>query len=91
MWKYKITFAENFTVHRADKYQMITFAQNSSAQIFCIVNVKGAKAQKIWLKILILKYDLSKSLSKEMWCKMADTKKFVDFIYKKIKSACNLR
>ena len=26
-------------------------------------------------KVLILKYDFGKSLSKEMWCKMADTKK----------------
>jgi len=39
---------------------------------------KGTRAQKIGLKstyLKKLKYDLGKSLSKEMWCKMADTKK----------------
>ena len=29
-------------------------------------HVKGARAQKIGLKVLILKYDLGKSLSKEI-------------------------
>ena len=37
---------------------------------------EGARAQKkLGWKVLILKYDFGKSLSKEMWCKMADTKK----------------
>ena len=36
--------------------------------------IKGARAQKLGWKVLILKYDLGKSLSKEMWCKIADTK-----------------
>jgi len=30
--------------------------------------------------VLILKYDLGKSLSKEMWCKMADIKK-IEYIF----------
>ena len=42
------------------------------------INIKGARAQKIRLKVLFLKYDLGKTLSKEMWCKMADTKKDFD-------------
>jgi len=32
-------------------------------------------------KVPILKYDLGKSLSKEMWCKMADTKNNFDYIF----------
>ena len=31
--------------------------------------------RKLGWTVLILKYDLGKSLSKETWCKMADTKK----------------
>jgi len=46
---------------------------------------KGARAQKMVWKELILKYDLGKSLSKEMWCKMADTNFFLEFRFKKIK------
>ena len=45
------------------------------------VYFKGARAQKIGLKVLILKYHLGKSLSKEMWCKMADTKTNFDYIF----------
>jgi len=52
--------------------------------------IKEARAQKIGLKS-ILKYDLCKSLSKELCCKMADTKTFVDYIFEKMKNACNLR
>ena len=40
---------------------------------------------RIGLKVLILKYDLGKSLSKEMWCKLADTKKILDYIFKRWK------
>ena len=36
-------------------------------------------------KILILKYDFGKSLSKEMWRKIADTKTFLDYKFKKMK------
>jgi len=53
--------------------------------------VKRARAQKIGLKVLILKYDLGKCLSKEMWCKMADTKNIFDYVFKKMESACNIR
>jgi len=37
--------------------------------------LKELEHRKLGWKVLILKYDLGKSLSKEMWCKMADTKK----------------
>jgi len=47
---------------------------------FAIV-FKGARAQKMGWKVLILKYDLGKSLSKQMWCKMADIKKYFDYIF----------
>jgi len=43
---------------------------------------KEARAQKLGWKVLILKYDLGKSLNKEMWCKMADTKKIWLHIWK---------
>jgi len=39
--------------------------------------LKELEHRKLGWKVLILKYDLVKSLSKEMWCKMADTKKNV--------------
>jgi len=38
----------------------------------CIL--KELEHRKMGWKVLILKYDLGKSLSKEMWCKMANTK-----------------
>ena len=37
--------------------------------------LKELEHSKWGWKVLILKYDLGKSLSKEMWCKMADTQK----------------
>jgi len=56
------------------------------------INLKGARAQKIGLKsTYILKYDLGKSLSKEMWCKMADTKKITWLHILKDENACNMR
>jgi len=48
-----------------------------------LVNFKGARAQKIGLKVLILKYDLGKSLPKEMWCEMADTKNVTTYFKSK--------
>jgi len=42
-------------------------------------------------KLFILKYNLGMCRGKEMWCKMADTKTFLDYIFKKIKNACNMR
>jgi len=41
----------------------------------CLTQLKELEHGKLGWKVLILKYDLGKSLSKEMWCKMADTKK----------------
>jgi len=35
--------------------------------------LKELEHRQLGWKVLILKYDLGKSLSKEMWCKMADT------------------
>jgi len=43
--------------------------------------LKELEHRKLGWKVLILKYDLGKSLSKEMWCKMADTKKIFDYIF----------
>jgi len=52
---------------------------------------EGARAQKIELKKLILKYEFGKSLSKEMWCKMADTKHVLYYVFQKMKNACSMR
>jgi len=45
--------------------------------------LKELEHRKLGWKVLILKYDLGKSLSKEMWCtcKMADTKNNFDYIF----------
>ena len=37
-----------------------------------IVALKELEHRKLGRKVPILKYDLGKSLSKEMWCKMTD-------------------
>ena len=37
------------------------------------IMLKELEHRKLGWKVLILKYDLRKSLSKEMWSKMADT------------------
>jgi len=37
--------------------------------------LKELEHRKLGWKVLILNYDWGKSLSKEMWCKMADTKR----------------
>ena len=42
---------------------------------YVMFSLKELEHRKLGWKVLILKYDLGKSLSKEMWCKMADTKK----------------
>jgi len=52
---------------------------------------KELEHRKLGWKVLILKYDLGKSLSKEMWCKMADTKILFYYIFKKMKNTCNMR
>ena len=54
-------------------------------------HLKELEHRKFGWKVLILKYDLGKSLSKEMWWNMSDTKKFLDYIFKKMKNACNMR
>jgi len=38
--------------------------------------LKELEHRQMGWKVLILKYDLGKSLSNEMWCKMSDTKNF---------------
>jgi len=53
--------------------------------------LKALEHRKLGWKVLILKYDLGKSLSKEMWCKKADTKNNFDYIFKKMKNACNMK
>ena len=52
--------------------------------------LKELEHRKLGLKVLILKYDLGKSLSKEMWCKIADTEKNGQHILQ-MKNACNIR
>jgi len=52
--------------------------------------LKKLEHRKLGWKVLILKYDLGKGLSKEMWCKMADIK-HIDYIFLKMKNACNMR
>ena len=56
-----------------------------------VTGFKVARAQKIGLKSTNLKNDLGKSLSKEMWWNMVDTKKNFEYIFKKMKNACNMR
>ena len=51
---------------------------------------KELEHRKLGWKVLILKYNLGKSLSKEMCCKIADTKKIFGYIFKKMKNACNM-
>jgi len=41
---------------------------------------KALEHRKLGWNVLILKHDLINSLSKEMWCKMYDTKK-IDYIF----------
>jgi len=56
--------------------------------------LKELEHRKLGWKVLtsILKYDLGfKILSKEMWWHMADTKNILDYIFKKMKNACNMR
>jgi len=53
--------------------------------------LKELEHRKLGWKVFILKYDLGKSLSKEMSWKMADTKTFLDFIFKKMKNARIMR
>ena len=43
--------------------------------------LKELEHRKLDWKVPILKYDLGKSLSKKMWCKMADTKDIFDYIF----------
>jgi len=45
-----------------------------------MMDLKAPEHRKLGWKVLIIKYDLIKSLSKEMWGKMYDTKKF-DYIF----------
>jgi len=59
--------------------------------MFTLVVLKELEHRKLDWKVFILKYDLRKSLSKEMWCKMADIKTFLDYIFKKMEHACNMR
>ena len=46
-----------------------------------ISSLNELEHRKLGWNVHILKYDLGKSLSKEMWCKMADTKKRIDYMF----------
>jgi len=58
---------------------------SESYLFFCLANyvldLKELEHRKLGWKVLTLKYDLGKSLRKEMWYKMADTKIFLDYIF----------
>ena len=41
--------------------------------MYVTFELKEVEHRQLDWKVLILKYDLGKSLNKEMWCKMADT------------------
>jgi len=53
--------------------QMFLYIRKKSDQIFSFL--KELEHRKLGWELLILKYDLGKSLSKELWCKTAETKK----------------
>jgi len=55
--------------------------KNLSAIQLPTSELKELEHKKLGWKVLNLKYDLGKSLGKEMWCKMADTKKKFDYIF----------
>jgi len=46
-----------------------------------IISLKELEHRKLGWKVFILKYDLGKTICKEMWCKIADTKAFIDYIF----------
>jgi len=46
----------------------------------CLTMLKELEHKKLDWKVLTLKYDLGNTLSKEMWCKMDDTKNVFDCI-----------
>jgi len=47
--------------------------------------LKELEHRKLGWKVLILEYDICKSLSNEMWCKMADTKNILTTYFKRWK------
>ena len=71
-----------------------------AAALSLLLNVKQYKMEntlkelehrKLGWKVLILKYDLGKSLSKYMWCKTADTKINLTSYFKRWKKSWNMR
>jgi len=50
-------------------------------QMAILTILKELEHRQLGWKVLILKYDLGKSLSKEMWCKKAETNKKIDYIF----------
>ena len=51
--------------------------------IFNQCMLKDLEHRKLGWKVLNLKYDLGKSLSKKLWCKMADTKNILTTYFKR--------
>jgi len=49
------------------------------------MTLKELEHRKMGWKVFILKYDLGKSVSKEMWCKMSDTKTKLTSYFKRRK------
>jgi len=59
----------------------------TTSPVFADLLFKGEELEhrKLGWKVLILKYDLGSSLSKDMWCKMADTKNSLTTYFKRWK------
>ena len=69
----------------------LAICNTNQVYLYSLCALKELEHIKLGWKVLILKYDLGNSLNKEMWCKMADTKNFFDYIVLKMKNACNMR
>jgi len=61
---------------------MLNFEWDRVTCIFILWYLKELEHRKLGWTVLILKYDLGKSLSKEMWCKMADTENILTTYFK---------
>ena len=48
---------------------------------YVVYRLKELEHRQLGWKVLILKYDLGKSLSKDMWCKMTDIKNNFEYIF----------
>jgi len=91
------SFVQFFNLTRIEQFSEthVTLYDKTTTQVLLTIKtlyeLKELEHTKLGWKVLILKYDLGKSLRKEMWYKMADTKKFLDYIFLKMKNACYMK